>query len=70
MNAVVQMFDNTPRSLVEERAIRPPIIGKIRPGIKVLTRAMQGIHRPSRFTTRWSPPVTRTKQSAKPSNRN
>ncbi|BDC45382.1 hypothetical protein [Paraburkholderia terrae] len=42
MNAVVQMFDNTPRSLVEERAIRPPIIGKIRPGIKVLTRAMQG----------------------------
>ncbi|CAE6966523.1 hypothetical protein [Paraburkholderia domus] len=42
MNAVVQMFDNTPRSLVEERAIRPPIIGKIRPGIKVLTRTAQG----------------------------
>ncbi|EIM98683.1 hypothetical protein WQE_22768 [Paraburkholderia hospita] len=42
MNAVVQMFDNAPRSLVEERAIRPPIIGKIRPGIKVLTRAAQG----------------------------
>lgn len=41
MNAVVQMFDSTPRSLVEERAIRPPIIGKIRPGIKVLTRAAQ-----------------------------
>lgn len=41
MNAVVQMFDNTPRSLVEERAIRPPIIGKIRPGIKVLTRTAQ-----------------------------
>lgn len=41
MNAVVQMFDNMPRSLVEERAIRPPIIGKIRPGIKVLTRANQ-----------------------------
>jgi hypothetical protein len=42
MNAVVQMYDNAPRSLVEERAIRPPIIGKIRPGIKVLTRAAQG----------------------------
>ncbi|MEM5371877.1 hypothetical protein V4C53_38470 [Paraburkholderia azotifigens] len=42
MNAVVQMFDTIPRSLVEERSIRPPIIGKIRPGIKVLTRAMQG----------------------------
>jgi len=42
MNAVVQMFDNAPRSLVEERAIRPPIIGKIRPGIKVLTRNAQG----------------------------
>ncbi|MFL9911926.1 recombination directionality factor [Paraburkholderia sp. RL17-337-BIB-A] len=41
MNAVVQMFDTTPRSLVEERAIRPPIIGKIRPGIKVLTRTAQ-----------------------------
>jgi hypothetical protein len=41
MNAVVQMFDNAPRSLVEERAIRPPVIGKIRPGIKVLTRAAQ-----------------------------
>jgi hypothetical protein len=41
MNAVVQMFDSTPRSLVEERAPRPPIIGKIRPGIKVLTRAAQ-----------------------------
>lgn len=42
MNAVVQLFDNAPRSLVEERAIRPPVIGKIRPGIKVLTRAAQG----------------------------
>ena len=41
MNAVVQMFDHTPRSLVEKRAIRPPTIGKIRPGIKVLTRANQ-----------------------------
>ena len=27
------------RSLLEERPMRPPIIGKIRPGIKVLTRA-------------------------------
>jgi hypothetical protein len=41
MNAVVQMFDHAPRSLVEERAVRPPTIGKIRPGIKVLTRAHQ-----------------------------
>ncbi|WP_277184401.1 hypothetical protein, partial [Caballeronia sp. BR00000012568055] len=41
MNAVVQMFDHAPRSLVEERVIRPPTIGKIRPGIKVLTRAHQ-----------------------------
>ena len=35
------MLDLTPRSLVEERAIRPPTIGKIRPGIKVLTRKAQ-----------------------------
>lgn len=41
MNAVVQMLDHAPRSLVEERVIRPPTIGKIRPGIKVLTRAHQ-----------------------------
>ncbi|MDR5826095.1 hypothetical protein [Caballeronia sp. LZ043] len=41
MNAVVQTFGQAPRSLVEERAIRPPTIGKIRPGIKVLTRAHQ-----------------------------
>ena len=41
MNAVVQFHDSTPRSLVEERALRPPTIGKIRPGIKVLTRAAQ-----------------------------
>jgi Recombination directionality factor-like len=40
MNAVVSMMDMTPRSLVEERAIRPPVIGKIRPGIKVLTRSV------------------------------
>lgn len=30
---------SSPRSLIEERPARPPIIGKIRPGIKVLTRA-------------------------------
>ncbi|RWA55723.1 hypothetical protein AU476_06365 [Cupriavidus sp. UYMSc13B] len=30
-------FDG-PRSLLEERPMRPPVIGKIRPGIKVLTR--------------------------------
>jgi hypothetical protein len=41
MNAVVSMMDLMPRSLVEERALRPPTIGKIRPGIKVLTRACQ-----------------------------
>ncbi|MDR5777116.1 MULTISPECIES: hypothetical protein [unclassified Caballeronia] len=41
MNAAVQMLDHAPRSLVEERAIRPPTIGKIRPGIKVLTRTHQ-----------------------------
>src|ERR1700712_2207328 len=41
MNAPVQFHDLTPRSLVEERAPRPPTIGKIRPGIKVLTRAAQ-----------------------------
>ncbi|MCY1341285.1 hypothetical protein D9M68_384700 [compost metagenome] len=29
---------NQPRSLIEERPARPPIIGKIRPGIKVLTK--------------------------------
>ncbi|WP_316157810.1 hypothetical protein [Cupriavidus sp. BIC8F] len=28
-----------PRSLIEERPARPPIIGRIRPGIKVLTKA-------------------------------
>jgi Recombination directionality factor-like len=42
MSAVLSLLDLTPRSLVEERAIRPPTIGKIRPGIKVLTRAAQG----------------------------
>ncbi|CAG9183697.1 recombination directionality factor [Cupriavidus pinatubonensis] len=28
-----------PRSLIEERPARPPIIGRIRPGIKILTKA-------------------------------
>lgn len=28
----------TPRSIIEERPLRPPVIGKIRPGIKVLTK--------------------------------
>ncbi|KVK86642.1 recombination directionality factor [Burkholderia sp. MSMB1498] len=37
MNAVVSMVGGTVRSVVEERAMRPPVIGKIRPGIKVLT---------------------------------
>ncbi|MWL91377.1 hypothetical protein GA566_28600 [Cupriavidus sp. SW-Y-13] len=30
------------RSLLEERPMRPPIIGKIRPGIKVLTKTARG----------------------------
>lgn len=34
-----------PRSLIEERPARPPIIGKIRPGIKVLTAAAKGSQR-------------------------
>jgi hypothetical protein len=42
MSSIISMLDLTPRSLVEERALRPPTIGKIRPGIKVLTRAAQG----------------------------
>lgn len=37
MNAVVPMLGGPVRSLVEERAMRPPVIGRIRPGIKVLT---------------------------------
>ncbi|MBN3776626.1 hypothetical protein G3O06_03475 [Burkholderia sp. Ac-20345] len=37
MNAVVSMVGGPVRSVVEERAMRPPVIGKIRPGIKVLT---------------------------------
>lgn len=37
MNTVVPMLGSPVRSLVEERAMRPPVIGRIRPGIKVLT---------------------------------
>jgi hypothetical protein len=37
MNAVVSMLNGPVRSVVEERALRPPVIGHIRPGIKVLT---------------------------------
>ncbi|MGG2041443.1 hypothetical protein [Burkholderia gladioli] len=37
MNAVVNLVGGPVRSVVEERAMRPPVIGKIRPGIKVLT---------------------------------
>lgn len=37
MNAVLNMLSGPARSVVEERAIRPPVIGHIRPGIKVLT---------------------------------
>ncbi|WP_153955304.1 hypothetical protein [Cupriavidus necator] len=36
-------FDG-PRSLLEERPMRPPIIGKIRPGIKILTRKARENH--------------------------
>jgi len=36
MNAVMTLSDVAPRSIVEERAMRPPTIGRIRPGIKVL----------------------------------
>ena len=37
MNAVVNLANGPVRSVVEERALRPPVIGHIRPGIKVLT---------------------------------
>ncbi|NVH76357.1 hypothetical protein FSB08_28455 [Paraburkholderia sp. JPY432] len=37
MNAVPSMLNGPVRSVVEERALRPPVIGHIRPGIKVLT---------------------------------
>ncbi|MCI0150991.1 hypothetical protein KNO81_34555 [Paraburkholderia sediminicola] len=40
MNAVLSLAGAPPRSIVEERALRPPTIGKIRPGIKVLKQAI------------------------------
>lgn len=39
MNSVISMHGNAVRSIVEERAPRTPVIGRIRPGIKVLTSA-------------------------------
>ncbi|WP_430231663.1 hypothetical protein [Paraburkholderia tropica] len=39
MNAVISAHGTAVRSIVEERAPRPPVIGRIRPGIKVLTSA-------------------------------
>ncbi|TDA48078.1 hypothetical protein [Burkholderia pyrrocinia] len=42
MNAVVSLAGGPVRSVVEERAMRPPVIGKIRPGIKVLTSSARG----------------------------
>lgn len=39
MNAVISLPATPVRSIVEERALRPPTIGRIRPGIKVLTSA-------------------------------
>ncbi|WP_175773040.1 hypothetical protein [Paraburkholderia phenazinium] len=40
MNAVVSVTSSPARSLVEERAMRPPTIGRIRPGIKVLKQSI------------------------------
>lgn len=40
MNAVVSMSASPARSVVEERAMRPPTIGRIRPGIKVLKQSI------------------------------
>ncbi|MFM0197716.1 hypothetical protein PQQ65_31945 [Paraburkholderia strydomiana] len=42
MNAVVHLVNGPVRSVVEERALRPPVIGHIRPGIKVLTSKARG----------------------------
>ncbi|CAN7803529.1 hypothetical protein LJR022_010151 [Paraburkholderia hospita] len=42
MNAVVNLVNGPVRSVVEERALRPPVIGHIRPGIKVLTSRARG----------------------------
>jgi len=40
MNAVVSMSASPARSVVEERAMRPPTIGRVRPGIKVLKQSI------------------------------
>ena len=45
MNAVVNLVNGPVRSVVEERALRPPVIGHIRPGIKVLTSKARGNQR-------------------------
>lgn len=42
MNTVVNLVNGPVRSVVEERALRPPVIGHIRPGIKVLTSKARG----------------------------
>jgi hypothetical protein len=42
MNAVVNLGNGAVRSVVEERPLRPPVIGHIRPGIKVLTSKARG----------------------------
>ncbi|MGP8438029.1 recombination directionality factor [Paraburkholderia fungorum] len=42
MNAVVNLVNGPARSVVEERALRPPVIGHVRPGIKVLTAKARG----------------------------
>ncbi|MEX3969797.1 recombination directionality factor [Paraburkholderia caribensis] len=42
MIAVVNLVNGPVRSVVEERALRPPVIGHIRPGIKVLTSKARG----------------------------
>ena len=42
MNAVVNLVNGPVRSVVEERALRPPVIGHVRPGIKVLTSKARG----------------------------
>ncbi|WP_430233461.1 hypothetical protein [Paraburkholderia tropica] len=45
MNAVISLHGAPVRSIVEERAPRPPVIGRIRPGIKVLTSAARNDER-------------------------
>lgn len=42
MSAAVNLVNGPARSVVEERALRPPVIGHIRPGIKVLTSKARG----------------------------